>query len=1325
MPLMEFHISREARDRFGVDQTLFSFSGNVIFADLAASRQLALRMNKVRGTENDPKRVIQPGALFAMGLIDEASHLLVAFYREQIDRQVMQDALGWFEQRLGVEAVTRTLLTFVQEFPGTVVYRGEQTPETWLAGATDGVAHREIALEELILLWLSNANSAFRPFAELFDEQQLKQQSAYLQITKGLREFFATKPPVGPEKLNLIDMLRAPALQRPDSLSDQLAFIRERWSAVVGGAALRRLLLAIDVLKEEDVAIWMRFHPPSEAEARARGRHGNPFQSGGRIDLPNFATEQHEYERFSPDQDWMPTTVLIAKSTYVWLAQLSKRYGRHIARLDQIPDEELALLAHRGLNSLWLIGLWERSRASRIIKRLCGKEDAVASAYSLYNYTIAEDLGGHQAYTHLRDRAAAHGLRLASDMVPNHMGIDSTWVIEHPEWFLSRPDAPFPAYSFEGPDLSGDDRVEIKIEDHYYEQSDAAVVFRRRDKWTGDTRFVYHGNDGTSFPWNDTAQLDYLNPAVREQVIQTILQVARNFPIIRFDAAMTLAKRHIQRLWYPAPGAGGAIPSRAEYSMPTSEFDAHIPVEFWREVVDRVAAEVPGTLLLAEAFWMMEGYFVRTLGMHRVYNSAFMVLLRDEDNAHYRGLLKQTMEFDPGIMKRYVNFMSNPDERTAIDQFGTGDKYFGVATLMATLPGLPMFGHGQVEGFTEKYGMEYQRPRFDETPNQWLVDRHQREIAPLLYQRALFAESDNFVLYDFWKEDGTVDENVYAYSNRRGDQRALVLYHNRYSTTRGTVHHSTGIADKQAGGIRQRSLGDALQLPTDGSLFLGYRDVSTGLEFLRRSSDLLHHGFSVVLHEYSYHVLLNWRELRADAEHPWDRLHDALNGSGVPSLDEALIHLELQPVHEALRSLLEPSLVRRFADLAASSTAVPTIAMGSVSAGMLNGDRTPANPDDILQTFVRRGLAFAKEAETWIATRGGAAASFRSGATRPLIEASLKNALGLLKLDSASGPEWPAEARAVLPSQAPRGSATALWGPVLAWSLLHTVLAGDAPDTPTLQDAAAELERKRPAAGLAGLFDTLHLRRALAQGFAVLGMEAEDGWRAAARIRTLLHRASGGRTSGYTLTAAEWRDGDLRWLTGVHDAAGQTYFNKEQHEELLWWLQLPTLLALTEEAVPDSHALSSIRREIEDASSRAGAAGYELNALLKQVEAAPVSTTPMVLSTSSAVKKAKAKRISVKGKSAPGKSVQAAAESLPSGSAAQPPSAAKKAAKAPAKAPQIPKTPAKSKRATETVSEAAAEAKNQTTSSTQRESESTAVTAKAHHKPNKHKRTPK
>jgi hypothetical protein len=66
-----------------------------------------------------------------------------------------------------------------------------------------------------------------------------------------------------------------------------------------------------------------------------------------------------------------------------------------------------------------------------------------------------------------------------------------------------------------------------------------------------------------------------------------------------------------------------------------------------------------------------------------------MNLLRDEENAKYRQLLKNTLEFDPQILKRYVNFMNNPDEQTAVSQFGKGDKYFGICTLLATMPDCP------------------------------------------------------------------------------------------------------------------------------------------------------------------------------------------------------------------------------------------------------------------------------------------------------------------------------------------------------------------------------------------------------------------------------------------------------------------------------------------------------------------------------------------------------------------------------------------------------------------------------------------------------------
>src|SRR5581483_232962 len=505
-------------------------------------------------------------------------------------------------------------------------------------------------------------------------------------------------------------------------------------------------------------------------------------------------------EKFSIDLDWMPRLVLIAKSTYVWLNQLSKKYAREIKRLDQIPDEELDELAQCGITGLWFIGVWERSKASARIKHMLGNTGAIASAYSLYDYEIAQELGGRDALEQLKARAWQRGIRLASDMVPNHMGIDSRWVMEHPEWFISSSVPPYPSYTFTGADLSSDPRVTVQIEDHYWDKSDAAVVFKRTDHQTRDTRYIYHGNDGTSFPWNDTAQLDYLKAQVREQVIQTILNVARQFPVIRFDAAMTLAKKHFERLWYPLPGEKDTIPSRGEYAMTKAEFDAAMPEEFWREVVDRVAVEAPDTLLRAEAFWLMEGYFVRTLGMHRLYDGALIHMLRDEKNLEYRLVIKNTIEFDPEILNRYVNFMNNPDERTAVDQFGKGDKYFGVCTMMVTMPGLPMFGHGQIEGFGERYGMEFRTAMLDESPDPYLVERHARVIFPLLHKRYLFAGVENFLLYDVYRADGSVEENVFAYSNRvatpHGDESSLVAYNNSYNTVRGRIRLSAAYRDK-------------------------------------------------------------------------------------------------------------------------------------------------------------------------------------------------------------------------------------------------------------------------------------------------------------------------------------------------------------------------------------------------------------------------------------------------------------------------------------------------------------------------------------------------
>ncbi|MFQ3620953.1 MAG: alpha-amylase family glycosyl hydrolase [Spirochaetales bacterium] len=884
----EFHISRASREKYQCSEELFSSRGNVIFTNFAAVRVFARTMNRVREASLYPERSVRAGDLNAMGLIDEILHYVVTLYLRQYGQEIMSQALEKLEKQLSKPNVKKALEQFVNDFPPLGVYQGKKTAEEYLQGTDEGVSNYQTALEELMLLWLANENPAFSPFKDLFDDESLRKETAYLRLIRELEAFFQTTPPFGPDSQPLIEMLQSPIKASPYSLSGQLEYIRTRWGLLLG-SFLERLLRGMDFIREE---------------TKLRGFGPAPLQV---YQYTGAGYEEEEIERFSPDRDWMPCLVLIAKSTLVWLDQLSKKYGRNIRTLDAIPDEELDWLSQRGINGLWLIGIWERSRASRRIKELCGNPDAEASAYALHEYEVAWSLGGWSALEDLKRRAWRRGIRLASDMVPNHTGIDSRWVIEHPEWFIQTHHPPFPSYTFTGENLSHHPDVGIFLEDHYYNRTDAAVVFKRVHWPSGEVRYIYHGNDGTHMPWNDTAQLNFLLPDLREAVIQTILHVARNFSIIRFDAAMTLTKRHYQRLWFPEPGSGGDIPSRAEFGMTKEEFNLHFPTEFWREVVDRAARECPDTLLLAEAFWMMEGYFVRTLGMHRVYNSAFMNMLKAEENAKYRWTIKNTQEFDRNILKRFVNFMNNPDEETAIAQFGEGDKYFGVCTLMVTLPGLPMFGHGQIEGFREKYGMEYKRAYWDEVPNQALIERHEREIFPLLKRRYLFAEVENFLLYDLFQADGKVNENVFAFSNRKNQEAALVLYNNSLSPAAGWIYRSAAYAEKDENGgkvLVQKTIAEGLCIHGEPGWYCIFREQRSNLWFIREGKELYEKGLYVQLRGYESQVFLDFYEVYDGESGKFSRLFQNLGGRGTPSIEQSLRELVYAPLYRRFKALL-------------------------------------------------------------------------------------------------------------------------------------------------------------------------------------------------------------------------------------------------------------------------------------------------------------------------------------------------------------------------------------------------------------------------------------
>ncbi len=1115
---MEFHISRLARDHYQFDKTLFASNGNIIIANFKASRQFAQLMNKARNAKKNPDRAIHASQINAMGLIDEIFHYVFHLYRTQKNLDITSRAFGILVKALGEDQSDLLLNTFVQEFPPTEVYLGKTTVKEYLDSSSQGESNRIHALEEMILLWITNQNPALKNYSDLFSEEALKKQTNYTRALNKIAKFYKSQLKFGPQDLDLISMLLSPSRAAPDSLSGQLDFIRRNWADLLG-EYLTRVLGSLDFIKEE--------------KNRMAGGPGPSL-------VPIFDATSGELECFSLDRDWMPRLVLLAKNTFVWLHQLSKKYRQPITHLDQIPNEELDLLSRQGFTGLWLIGLWERSQASARIKKLCGNPDAISSAYSLSSYTIANELGGEAAYDDLRKRAWQRGIRLASDMVPNHMGIDSPWVAEHPEWFLQLDSNPYPTHSFNGVDLSADPRMGIFLEDHYYNRQDAAVEFKRIDRSTGHTRYIYHGNDGTTMPWNDTAQLNYLDPQVREAVIHTIIEVAKKFPIIRFDAAMTLAKKHYQRLWFPEPGSGGAIPTRADFSMTRSQFDKVMPNEFWREVVDRVNKEVPDTLLLAEAFWLMEGYFVRTLGMHRVYNSAFMNMLRNEDNANYRKLMKNTLEFDPEILKRYVNFMNNPDELTAVEQFGKGDKYFGICTLMVTMPGLPMFGHGQIEGFTEKYGMEFHKPLWDEQDDRQMIERHETQIFPLLQRRAHFAGVQNFLMYDLHSHYG-VDEDVFIFSNRTGDQTSLVVYNNKLANTNGWIKSSTFFAKMNNKGKRsiiQSSLEDGLGIELSKGHFVIFRELNSNLTYIRSTSEILEKGLALDLKGYETQVYLDFHQVHDDEKGSFTKLLNHLNGHGMPDLDAALQELRLQSIHIPFLELVNSDYYTFLLEnrIHRNKTLIPVQVLQEAErkVGLMLEGISQLDPDITRFGEVQKEILLELE---FILALEDLSKTYPFPQSRPYQTVAAKLSAGFK--------EHPDR-----------------WTIIFTWLVVHSL-------GRLISDGTIEATSLR-------LLTSWQLDKII-HDFLLRTPDGhtENGLKTIRALVMLQNWFNKGPARSFKQAVKQWfSNNEIKTFLGVNEHNDMVWFNKESFEELLWWLRVLALIHSRSEAGYDASTIT-------------------------------------------------------------------------------------------------------------------------------------------------------
>ena len=191
-----------------------------------------------------------------------------------------------------------------------------------------------------------------------------------------------------------------------------------------------------------------------------------------------------------------------------------------------------------------------------------------------------------------------------------------------------------------------------------------------------------------------------------------------------------------------------------------------------------------------------------------------------------------------------------------------------------------------------------------------------------------------------------------------------------------------------------------------------------------------------------------------------------LGGRGVASLDDALRDLRLKPAHDALRSLLYPG--SRRAPRRRGRQRLRTLAQRARVPGTRRSCACWGRTSAGLLEHVQALLAV----EEYAGLRRVPVPDWRQHLESVLdsLEQQMEAAIHIPELERQFAAGWPAAAKEVLPTLGtPSEKAVAIWGTVLAWSVMHAI--------------GAFLRPADPNRGAAKAFEALRLREPMAEAF--------------------------------------------------------------------------------------------------------------------------------------------------------------------------------------------------------------------------------------------------
>lgn len=431
-------------------------------------------------------------------------------------------------------------------------------------------------------------------------------------------------------------------------------------------------------------------------------------------------------------------------NTWPWLDDLSRQAGRHVT-LAGVPDREWDQLRQRGIDIVYLMGIWKRSAFGRQLARseplLSGAfdralpgwtaRDVAGSAYCIAGYEPDRRVGTWEDLADTRAKLRARGMQLMVDFIPNHTGFDHPWIGSHPDRYVQGDESAF---------------------------RNNPGAFRAIETPSGDVRFIACGRDPYFAPWTDVAQLDYSNADTRAAMLDVLERLARHADGARCDMAMLMLSDVFSSTWMDYRQA----------PMPATEF--------WADA----RAAVPAFILLAEVYWDME-WRLQQLGFDFTYDKRLYDRLLYSPAADVRGHLTADAEYQ----RRSARFIENHDEPRSAAEFG--DRVRAAAVVVSTLPGLRFFYQGQFEGRTRHLPVQLGRWS-DEPANEDLLRFYERLLAAVKHD---VFHAGEWRLLDVRPADDGFGHDLLAWQWVRDGELRVVVVNLGGGTAQGVVQLSS------------------------------------------------------------------------------------------------------------------------------------------------------------------------------------------------------------------------------------------------------------------------------------------------------------------------------------------------------------------------------------------------------------------------------------------------------------------------------------------------------------------------------------------------------